>query len=373
MSRFRSRYRAGDRVEVKSREEILATLDHEGALDKLPFMPEMLRYCGERLTVVASAHKTCDTVNKTGGRRMHDAVHLEGLRCDGSAHGGCQARCLFFWKEAWLKPAGSGMPDRPRSSAPSREPPAHRCDADGLVRATTVPGSTTDDKTFVCQATRLYAATTPLPRWTVRQYIADVSSRNVAPLEAAKVLFLALVFHLRAFQHGYRLTRWLYDRAHRALRGRPGPYGNGLVPPGEKTPRQTLDLQVGELVRVKSHAEILATVDGRNRNRGLSFDKEMVRYCGEELRVGARVERIIDESTGKMLHLPTPSIILEGAYCTSQYSERRLLCPRKIVPYWREIWLERLKSPGGLPEVAQASPRESAPSCPAAPAQRLRA
>src|SRR5436190_18027606 len=94
MNRFRSRYRAGDRVEVKSREEILATLDHEGALDKLPFMPEMLRYCGERLTVVASAHKTCDTVNKTGGRRMHDAVHLEGLRCEGSVHGGCQARCL---------------------------------------------------------------------------------------------------------------------------------------------------------------------------------------------------------------------------------------------------------------------------------------
>ena len=41
-------------------------------------------------------------------RSMKNAVFLEGLRCDGSAHGGCQRGCLFFWKEAWLKPRQSG-------------------------------------------------------------------------------------------------------------------------------------------------------------------------------------------------------------------------------------------------------------------------
>jgi hypothetical protein len=34
---------------------------------------------------------------------MENAVHLTGVRCDGQAHGGCQAGCLIYWKEAWLK------------------------------------------------------------------------------------------------------------------------------------------------------------------------------------------------------------------------------------------------------------------------------
>jgi hypothetical protein len=38
--------KAGEWVEVRSREEILATLDERSRLENLPFMPEMLHYCG---------------------------------------------------------------------------------------------------------------------------------------------------------------------------------------------------------------------------------------------------------------------------------------------------------------------------------------
>ena len=62
-----------------------------------------LAFCGRRMRVAKVAHKTCDNIKKTGGRRMRNAVHLEGARCDGAAHGGCQADCVFFWKEAWLR------------------------------------------------------------------------------------------------------------------------------------------------------------------------------------------------------------------------------------------------------------------------------
>ena len=34
---------------------------------------------------------------------MRDTVYLEDLRCDGSGHGGCQAGCRIYWKEAWLR------------------------------------------------------------------------------------------------------------------------------------------------------------------------------------------------------------------------------------------------------------------------------
>ncbi len=95
--------RAGDWVEVRSKEEILGTLDKRGELGALPFMPEMFQYCGRRFQVFKRAHKTCDPPNGLAARRMASGVHLASVRCDGMAHGGCQAGCLIFWKEAWLK------------------------------------------------------------------------------------------------------------------------------------------------------------------------------------------------------------------------------------------------------------------------------
>ena len=43
--------RAGDLVEVRSLKEILATLDSAGTLEGMPFMQEMVRYCGKRFRV----------------------------------------------------------------------------------------------------------------------------------------------------------------------------------------------------------------------------------------------------------------------------------------------------------------------------------
>ena len=74
--------RAGDWVTVRTKAEILATLDKCGQLDEMPFMPQMFQYCGQEFRVYKRAHKTCDTVHQTGGRRLSRAVHLE-LRCDG--------------------------------------------------------------------------------------------------------------------------------------------------------------------------------------------------------------------------------------------------------------------------------------------------
>jgi hypothetical protein len=55
--------RAGDWVEVRSKEEILKTLDKNGRLEELPFMPQMFDYCGQRFRVYKRARKTCDTVS----------------------------------------------------------------------------------------------------------------------------------------------------------------------------------------------------------------------------------------------------------------------------------------------------------------------
>src|SRR5580765_5516779 len=95
----------GDLVEVRSEAEILATLDEKGRLDKLPFMPEMLKFSGKRFRVARRALKTCVDDQET--RSLDGTVFLEEVRCDGASHNGCGRACLIFWKEAWLKPVGA--------------------------------------------------------------------------------------------------------------------------------------------------------------------------------------------------------------------------------------------------------------------------
>ena len=61
---------AGEIVEIRSQVEILATLDEKGMLDHMPFMPEMLQYCGKRFRVFKQAHKTCDNIQDWSMRRV---------------------------------------------------------------------------------------------------------------------------------------------------------------------------------------------------------------------------------------------------------------------------------------------------------------
>jgi hypothetical protein len=330
--------RAGEDVQVRSRDEILRTLDADGRLDGLPFQPEMLAYCGQRLRVWKVAHKTCDTINKTGGRRMSDAVHLEGVRCDGSAHGECQANCLLFWKEAWLKRPGD--PDN-LTIAPAA------CEEAVLWRNVTVEGDANldNDPTWVCQITRLFAATTPLSGWDARQYLQDIQHGNVSAWKMLCTLTQAGYSKLVFTGIGYRALIWLFNRWQKLRGGKPFPLASGLLPRGVKTPTGELDLQVGEWVRIKSADEIRATLGPDAKNRGLLFDPEMVKFCGERHQVQRRVLRLIEEPTGKMIHMKNPCIVLQDVYCRGECTPRRLGCPRAIDSYWREIWLRRAPDP----------------------------
>lgn len=92
----------GELVEIRSEQEILATLDEKGKLRGLSFMPEMKKYCGKRFRVYKRLEKI--TLETTGEmRKIKDTVLLEGALCDGSAHFGCDRSCFCFWREAWLK------------------------------------------------------------------------------------------------------------------------------------------------------------------------------------------------------------------------------------------------------------------------------
>lgn len=335
--------RAGDWVVVRSKREILATLDANARLDGLPFQSEMFAFCGQRMRVYKAAHKTCDSsVHDSGGRRMYDTVHLEGGRCDGGLHDGCQADCVFFWKEAWLQRA-----DEPRPAAVPNLGAGPSEDA--VMRARHTPDSNPSDPTWVCQTTSVYEASEPLPWWDLRQYVRDVASRNHSAWHMTRLLMLAGYRKLVHLGVGYRFWVVAYDALQRVRGGKPYPAIEGQIPQGAPTPAQSLNLLPGEWVEVKSPQQISATITANGFNRGMRYDPEMLKYSSGRFRVQARVMRLIHEKTGKMTEMKTPCIRLENVYCRAELTETRLGCPRASSTYWREIWLQRVDAPTDQP------------------------
>jgi hypothetical protein len=326
--------RAGELVEVRSEEEILATVDDNGEFDSLPFMPEMLQYCGERFTVYKVAHKLCDTMTATGMRRMRDAVHLDGVRCDGQAHGGCQTACLIYWKEAWLKrvePGAEGVAAR----APGREHP--RLTVADLHTRSRKSGLSDGEELFSCQATELLRAAPELLPFRHRgQYAWDLRSGNVGILAVVRAFLVGVFNRLQSASTQVLPRRFLFRD------GLPWGFVKGTL---TKTPTGHTNLQPGELVRIKSKAQIMRTLSKDLLNRGLGFEAEMARHCGREARVLRRVDRCIDEATGRLLRMKNPCIVLEDTVCEGAYNAN---CPRSIYAFWREIWLERVEERGGL-------------------------
>jgi hypothetical protein len=318
--------RAGDVVRVRSKEEILATLDANGRLEGQPFMPEMLAFAGRELPISAIAHKTCDTISRpsTGMRELDHTVHLAGARCDGSAHGGCQAGCLLYWREEWLETT-DGAPLREGLQTPGPVATEETLEADTVARID-------DDGACVyrCAATEVLQATRPLPPLEPTQYVADVRSGNFAALYVLRGL---LVLAFNKFQ---ALSRKVLPRRLRIADGRAFPFYRGT---GPGTAPEPLGLQPGELVEVKSKDEIMAALGPNSKNRGLIYDGEMLPFCGRRARVLRSVDRIIDEQTGRMIHL-RDCVILDEITCMGRYHR---FCPRAIYPYWREAWLKRVE------------------------------
>ena len=274
-------------------------------------MPEMLRFVGRRFTVSAVAQKLCDTrQGGTGNRLLRDTVYLEDLRCDGSAHDGCQAGCRLLWRSAWLRRV-SGHDNGDRGGDTAR-------DLATLTHSATRRAA----GVYRCQATELGAASEPFPPGDRgRKYLDELRVGNVGFARFVRVL-------IRAFSRKLGRKLRLYGEM-------------ALTSPGKPPPTRSLGLEPGELVEVKSKGAIAHTLDESGRNRGLAFDWEMLPHCGRTYRVQSRIERFIDENTGTMIELKSDCVILDGVVCSGDWSDGRWFCPRGIYPFWREAWLRR--------------------------------
>jgi len=299
-----------DWVEVLPLKAVLATLDRQGQLEGLPFMPEMVPYCGKRFEVTTVMSKIC-----YGGRASMRTVTgaplllLGDLRCEGSSHGGCSRLCTLLWKVAWLKPV----------DGPSSEPSGgtHEIEAAWPYPIRTGSGS------YQCQATDIPKATAPMsPSEKLGRALADVATGEWGIGPFLKVC---------AGSISYRMPS-LFKR-----------FGGGFQQARQPTPTDSLALQPGEWVETKSVNEIAATLDRNKTNKGLAFSDYMAPYCGRKYRVKSRVGKFIDERTGNMKELKN-TVILEGIICGGETTAGR--CRRAEYFYWRETWLKRTENFG---------------------------
>ena len=300
------RMSAGDWVEVRSKEEILGTLRRRHA-GRPPLHAADVRLL--RATIPGVPACSQDVRHRQQDRRAADGGDgpPRGLRCDGEAYGGCGAACLIFWKEAWLKP----IPGPHRATARPAAPPGRRGQGsteDDVWAGTRAAGSTEDDPTYRCQATALPAATAPLPWWDVRQYVEDYTSGNVGLRELAGGLWLRAVLHAppdryaglaRTAAHWFACTTGS-SRVAAVSRSRGRRAG---WPGGQRDSSRELDLAPGTPVRVRSYAEILD--DAR---RPEQEPRPLLRRRGgsvlrTEPPVRSRVDRTIDERTGKLIEV----------------------------------------------------------------------
>jgi hypothetical protein len=317
------RLRPGDLVEVRPPDEIAQTLNAEGALDHLPFMPEMLGFCGQTFRVSRHALTACYSGVGGAQRGFHadNIVTLDGVRCSGTAHDGCQKSCTIFWRTEWLRKID-------RDPVP---PPVDLRMVQQLRKRLKI---SIDPDTYYCQATALSKATYTLSRTgRVIRYLHGLHSGNFKLLDMVRSQITFLSWWMR---------RKLF-----------GIYARGSRKP---TPTASLNLQPGEWVEVKPVKSIIETLDARATNRGLYFSPDMRLWCGRKLRVKGRLDKMIADGTGQMRQLRN-TVFLEGSTCGCSYMGLGMAdCARCEFTYWREIWLQRCEEPNGEAPHAKDDP-----------------
>lgn len=100
------------------------------------------------------------------------------------------------------------------------------------------------------------------------------------------------------------------------------------------------ELIVGDLVEVRSWAEIHATLDGRGCLEELPFMPEMLTMCGRRARVFRGMHRLFDYRKSRRMRHMTGTVLLAGAACDGS---RHGGCEAACHTIWKAAWLRRIE------------------------------
>jgi len=265
--------------------------------------------CGRQAYVFRCMHRLFDYRKTRRMRDMAGAVLLLGAVCDGANHGGCEAACHTIWKTAWLRRVEAD--DRAsRANAPAARPDRSR-DVAVLQYGVQAPR-------YACQLTQLNAASRPVTKWSVVNFLLPVISGNVTP-SAFAVGWLTYLFNdLQDYRGGV---------------GYPA-----FDPPCDSARVEETPLRAGDHVLVRSSGAIRATLNDQLIHRGMGFEPDMLKHCGHRYSVQAEITRLVDIVSGEMRTMKTPAYLLRDVHFSG---ERQLFNAQYEPLFWRAVWLRR--------------------------------
>jgi hypothetical protein len=329
----------GDTVRVRAAGDPAMRVDADGCTDGLPWMDEQRRFAGQRARVYRVVDKVYDFGRSRQMRRLPDAVLLVGLRCDGRAHGGCEAGCYLLWKGAWLQrvtgvadaAGGIGTQESAQIAAATASHATSQCASQDAAREAapaaapqargTPAGAspTPADPVYRCQLTQLTGASWPVQRL---DHALPLRSWVVGNIGAAAA---AVALATRAFNTVQQLRGGACFPAMPPRAAAAGTAAREAAPP-----------EVGAWVTIRPLAQIAATLDANSKMRGLWFDRDMAKFGGQSFRVRGHVSRIIDVKSGRMIAMKRPCIVLDGVDYTGEFQHGG---EQHEFLYWRSEWL----------------------------------
>jgi hypothetical protein len=277
--------RTGDTVMIRPMEEIEKTLDHHMRTAGVDFMAGMARFCGQKAAVMKPVTYIWD---EKAWRllKCKDLFILKGLVCDGRdlyQKEGCQRRCHYFWKSAWLKKIVPGVQGNTAREEAVSEP---------------------SDDGAGCQLKGVY--------------------------EAINTIFEDLNLFDRLWLMILRLRSALRRRILKFKR---------LLP--VKVPGPTVVNRSGtRSVRILPYAEIEKRLSPDGRTDSLQFVPAMRPFCGTTRHGVKRVKYFLDERDWKWRKLRNV-VLFDDTICSGQGIFRGKDCDRGCFFYWHESWLAK--------------------------------
>lgn len=116
---------------------------------------------------------------------------------------------------------------------------------------------------------------------------------------------------------------------------------------------ELLILRAGDIVQVKNHVQITATLDRFGVLDGLPFMPEMVRYCKGYYRVAKVAHKTCDEHTLRSL---SNIVHLEGVRCDGQNHGK---CGNACLLFWKTAWLQKVDSATSLTDPHFSPPGDA--------------
>lgn len=105
--RDNSKFQTGETVKIKSRDEIVKSLNPAtNALDGCLFTEQMWDYCGHQYRILKEVNAIFNEHRQRTFKTKSNIYILEGLICDGKEQSfshNCDHSCFLLWNEGWLE------------------------------------------------------------------------------------------------------------------------------------------------------------------------------------------------------------------------------------------------------------------------------